>query len=143
MPGESIFPISNPWQKRSVHFINYLNISCIRVATYYGYCRHYQLYASMGLHEARDKAPFSGRADGSMKIAGMTEYLWVTGNTKQWFKVSEVATGLNVSVETVRKWCESGKFPNAIKDDNPRIGWRIPRSSLIAFLEARQAGKQS
>lgn len=53
---------------------------------------------------------------------------------KLWLHISEAARQLGVSTPVLRRRCEAGAFPGA-RFYGPHTGWRIPRSSLIAYLE--------
>jgi hypothetical protein len=49
------------------------------------------------------------------------------------YRVADVAFVLQVSTLTVRRWLREGRFPDAYCDAR-KIGWRVPPSSLDAFL---------
>lgn len=49
------------------------------------------------------------------------------------FTTSEAANILNVSDQTMRRWCEKGKFPEAYQTDGGH--WRIPRKYFKLDLE--------
>lgn len=54
----------------------------------------------------------------------------------EWMTVEEVATLFRVNPETVRRWIRAGDL--AVLDlGGPRAGYRIRRSDLAAFAEAR------
>lgn len=67
------------------------------------------------------------------------EYNWLTQNPSPWRNMSEVATGMGVSRQTIKSWCERGQIPGAI-DYGQDIGWRMPRSGLIEFIANLQRG---
>lgn len=42
--------------------------------------------------------------------------------------------GITVKADTIKHWCQQGKFPNARRIGGPRRGsWLIPQSDLDAF----------
>jgi len=50
-----------------------------------------------------------------------------------------VASVLNVTVQTIASYCESGVFPKAFKlGDSKTSPWRIPQSDLQAYLKKRR-----
>jgi excisionase family DNA binding protein len=55
------------------------------------------------------------------------------------FTTTEAAEILNVSDQTMRRWCEKGKFPEAYQTDGGH--WRIPRKYFKVDLE--QAKKRN
>ncbi|HEX7314481.1 MAG TPA: helix-turn-helix domain-containing protein [Pyrinomonadaceae bacterium] len=56
-------------------------------------------------------------------------------------KVPEVAERLGVLTSTVRIWCRSGRFPNAVQETTLRGPvWLIPESDLVGF-EKRGRGR--
>lgn len=43
--------------------------------------------------------------------------------------------GIMVKVDTIKHWCQQGKFPNARRIGGPRRGtWLIPQGDLEAFI---------
>ena len=61
--------------------------------------------------------------------------------TETMLKVPDVAARLNVLTSTVRIWCRSGRFPNAVTEDTLRGPvWLIPESDLTGF-EKRGRGR--
>lgn len=62
----------------------------------------------------------------------------------KWLTVQEVAEGLSVNEETVRRWIRAGDL--AVLDlGGPRAGYRIRRDELEKFIEARygRVGKEA
>ena len=56
-------------------------------------------------------------------------------------KVPDVAERLDVLTSTVRIWCRSGRFPNAVQEETLRGPvWLIPESDLDGF-ERRGRGR--
>jgi hypothetical protein len=58
----------------------------------------------------------------------------------------DVASKLNVSIQTVRRMCSNGAFPNAVLIDpwgrESRHGrWRIPADDVQAYLDAHRAAR--
>lgn len=51
----------------------------------------------------------------------------------------EVATRLQASVYTVRRWIQAGKL-RAVMPGGTRLGYRIAESELTRFLQANQSG---
>lgn len=47
--------------------------------------------------------------------------------------VPEIAKKLKVSVNTISRWCNEGRFPHAYKAGRP---WRVPRADVEAYLLA-------
>lgn len=81
-----------------------------------------------------------------LRDSGFPEDAWVLSG-QQWYTAIEVAEHLGFSDEYVRRLAEGGRIPGAILHDARRIGWRLPRSGLIAYLaeqrrntEQRQRG---
>jgi hypothetical protein len=70
------------------------------------------------------------------------EDTWVLSG-QQWYAASEIADRLGLSDGGVRNLAERGVFPGAIQYAEKRIGWRIPRSGLIAFIAAQRRNTQS
>jgi hypothetical protein len=62
---------------------------------------------------------------------------WVLGG-QQWYTTGEAAEALGMSDETLRKFALSGAVPGAIQHDTKRIGWRFPRSGLIAYIAGQR-----
>jgi hypothetical protein len=61
--------------------------------------------------------------------------------TETMLKVPDVAARLNVLTSTVRIWCRSGRFPNAVTEGTLRGPvWLIPESDLTGF-EKRGRGR--
>jgi hypothetical protein len=61
--------------------------------------------------------------------------------TENMLKVPDVAARLDVLTSTVRIWCRSGRFPNAVTEDTLRGPvWLIPESDLTGF-EKRGRGR--
>lgn len=60
---------------------------------------------------------------------------------KTMLKVPEVAERLGVLNSTVRIWCRSGRFPNAVQEETLRGPvWLIPESDIEGF-EKRGRGR--
>lgn len=62
-------------------------------------------------------------------------------HTEQKLSVTEVAERLGVHPRTIRRWIQSGEFPNA-RRVRPirRSPFRIPMSDVIAFEARRDSG---
>lgn len=69
------------------------------------------------------------------------EYDWLTGSDAPWWTVEQVASHTGVSEETVRSRAKGGEIPGAIQYDRP-VGWRLPRSGLLAFYSERYRRQQ-
>jgi excisionase family DNA binding protein len=54
----------------------------------------------------------------------------------EWMTVEEVAAYFRVSVETVRRWIRRNELP-VLTLGGPRAGYRIRRTDVAAFAEAR------
>ncbi len=54
----------------------------------------------------------------------------------RWLTVEDVATQLQVSTETVRRWIRSGQLP-VLDLGGPKAGYRIRGDALAAFLAER------
>ena len=54
----------------------------------------------------------------------------------EWLTVDEVATELQISVETVRRWIRRGELP-VLDLGGPRAGYRIRRADLVEFINQR------
>jgi hypothetical protein len=54
----------------------------------------------------------------------------------------EAAQLFNKSEETIKRWLRSGKFPNAVKE-NDKKGWQIPTSDLDLFQSSKKSNHQS
>jgi excisionase family DNA binding protein len=81
-----------------------------------------------------------------LRDLGYAEDEWVLSG-QQWYTAAEASAHLGFSDEYVRRLAEAGRIPGAILHDARRIGWRFPRSGLIAYLaeqrrntEQRQRG---
>lgn len=57
-------------------------------------------------------------------------------NEERWLTVEEVATRLQVSQETVRRWIRAGHLP-VLDLGGPKAGYRIREDALEAFVSAR------
>lgn len=55
---------------------------------------------------------------------------------RTWLTVQEVAEHFRVNEETVRRWIRSGDLP-VLELGGPRAGYRIRRSDLDRFTDAR------
>ncbi len=55
---------------------------------------------------------------------------------REWLTVEEVADFFRVNVETVRRWIRAGDLP-VLDLGGPRVGYRIKRSDLDAFISKR------
>jgi Helix-turn-helix domain len=62
---------------------------------------------------------------------------WVLSG-QQWYATGEAAEKLGVSDETLRKFAAGGAIPGAIQHDTRRVGWRLPRSGLIAYIAGQR-----
>ncbi len=62
---------------------------------------------------------------------------WVLGG-QQWYTALEAAEHLGVSDEYVRRLADKGAIPGAILHDVRRVGWRLPREGLIAYLATQR-----
>jgi excisionase family DNA binding protein len=52
---------------------------------------------------------------------------------------SQAAPLLKISRLTVVRWCQAGRFPGAyLPGRSRRIGYRIPRASVLALLEEEE-----
>lgn len=52
----------------------------------------------------------------------------------QWLSTKEVASLLGAAEVSVRKWCRTGRFPNARREETPRGPvWSIPAADLKDF----------
>ena len=56
--------------------------------------------------------------------------------TENWLTVEEIATRLQVHIETVRRWIRSGELPGLSL--GRRAGYRVKEADLDRFLERRQ-----
>jgi excisionase family DNA binding protein len=54
----------------------------------------------------------------------------------RWLTVEDVATQLQVSQETVRRWIRSGRLP-VLDLGGPKAGYRIREDALEAFVAER------
>ena len=72
-----------------------------------------------------------------LRDLGYAEDAWVLSG-QQWYTTGEASEHLGMSDETVRKLAERGAIPGAIQHDTKRIGWRFPRSGLIAYLAGQR-----
>lgn len=72
-----------------------------------------------------------------LRELAIPEDAWVLGG-QQWYTTGEAADYLGMSDETLRKLAASGVIPGAIQHETKRIGWRFPRSGLIAYLAAQR-----
>jgi excisionase family DNA binding protein len=53
--------------------------------------------------------------------------------------VQQVAKMLNTTPATIRRWVKAGAFPKAWKPvDTQQTNWRIPKSSVIAWMNRRE-----
>ena len=57
----------------------------------------------------------------------------------RWLSTGQVAKTLGTSVDTLRRWCERGYFPDAYQA--PGGHWRIPEGDVLAFHDRRKAGR--
>lgn len=55
---------------------------------------------------------------------------------ERWLTVDDVATRLQVSQETVRRWIRAGRLP-VLDLGGPKAGYRIREDALEAFLAER------
>ena len=58
----------------------------------------------------------------------------------EWMTTEQVADLLQVKRETVQKWIRDGDLP-ALDLGGPRAGYRVARSDLDAYIQARYTGK--
>jgi hypothetical protein len=72
-----------------------------------------------------------------LRDLGYSEDTWVLSG-QQWYTTGEVAQHLGLSEGGVRNLAERGVIPGAILHDAKRIGWRLPRQGLIAYLAAQR-----
>lgn len=54
----------------------------------------------------------------------------------RWLTVENVATRLQISQETVRRWIRSGQLP-VLELGGPKAGYRIREDALDAFIAER------
>jgi excisionase family DNA binding protein len=78
-------------------------------------------------------------AEAEAMLARRPEYAWLTQG-ENWFNLSEVAAGMGISRDTVRKWCEEGKIPGAVNYGD-KLGWRMPKSGLVEYFASLTQGK--
>lgn len=69
-------------------------------------------------------------------LSAIPEYDWLTKSDTPWWTVEQVAAHSGVSKDVVRSRAESGEIPGAILYERP-VGWRLPRSGLLAFYSER------
>lgn len=72
-----------------------------------------------------------------LRDLGYAEDAWVLSG-QQWYTTGEVADHLGLSEGGVRSLADRGAIPGAILHDAKRIGWRLPRSGLIAYVAAQR-----
>ncbi len=77
-----------------------------------------------------------------LRDLGIPEDAWVLGG-QQWYTATEAAEHMAVSDEYVRRLAERGAIPGALMHDVKRIGWRLPRSGLIAYIAAQRRATQA
>ena len=68
-----------------------------------------------------------------LRELGYPQNDWVLGG-QQWYTVSEAARHLGISDEGMRKLVEAGQVPGSLMHGVKRIGWRLPREGLVAYL---------
>lgn len=54
----------------------------------------------------------------------------------EWLTVAEVAARLQLTEDTIRRWCQSGRLQATLL--NRRAGYRIPASELRRLLQGEQ-----
>jgi hypothetical protein len=68
-----------------------------------------------------------------LRTLGYAEDAWVLSG-QQWYTAAEAAAKLGISHDAVSRLAETGAIPGALLHDVKRIGWRLPRSGLIAYV---------
>lgn len=58
---------------------------------------------------------------------------------RQFLTVGEVAKGLEVHEQTVRRWIKSGQLPAYKPGGSPKAPWRIGEDDLESFLASRRS----
>jgi len=61
---------------------------------------------------------------------------------RRFFSVQEVADGLEVHPQSVRRWIKTGQLPAYKPGGSPRGPWRIGEDDLERFLAARRSTAQ-
>ena len=62
---------------------------------------------------------------------------------RRFLTVGEVANGLEVHEQTVRRWIKTGQLPAYKPGGSPRGPWRIDEDDLESFLASRRSGAQA
>lgn len=60
-------------------------------------------------------------------------YDWLTQSGQQMYSAAEVGKHMNIDTKTVTGWSEQGFIQNA-QNFGGRMGWRMPRSSLLFYF---------
>ena len=72
-----------------------------------------------------------------LRALNYPEDAWALSD-QQWYTVAEIAAKLAMSAGGIRNMAERDEFPGAIQYAEKRIGWRIPRSGVIAFIATQR-----
>ena len=78
-------------------------------------------------------------AEAEAMLSGLAAYSWLFPDSpdyESFYRSSKVARMLGVDSQTVNKWCSDGSISDVL-DLGGKLGFRIPRESLLIFLAER------
>jgi excisionase family DNA binding protein len=95
-------------------------------------------FGVLGAHAAERRSYTAADID-FLKAVGTTLGMAVSNSGERWMTISEIASTLQVNLETVRRWIRSGDL-SAVLLGGTRTGYRIHSSELHRFTEQRLTG---
>lgn len=102
--------------------------------------------ANISRHMAKATARLSARIDGARVLLHGRDHRFQDQLHRPEpdadYRPAQLARELDVSPETVKRWCRQGRFPNAYQQPRGRkcFTWRIPAGDLDTFTPPQRGG---
>jgi hypothetical protein len=84
-------------------------------------------------------------AEAEAILRGISSYAWLFQGDVEYetfYRASKVAQMVGIDSQTVNRWCNEGQITNVL-DLGGKLGYRIPRDSLVMFFAQRVKHPQS